>query len=118
MADQHTKYADKAAGYMNEAERLSGTHEGRKLDALRGIGWAILALGEQLAGQGAGLAEAVAAVADQIGDLAVPADRLADAAQALSPRPRRWFRRRHPDVVISVTDGKSTGAGARTGGAL
>jgi hypothetical protein len=68
----------------------------RTIDALCGIGHVLLAIEHQLADtndQTFGLTEQVHAVADQLGDLAGPADRLASVAEDLTSRPHRWFRR-------------------------
>ena len=108
-------------GYLANRVRVDYS----QLNALRGIGYAILSLREQLGDQFADLADAVVAVADQVGDLAVPVDRLADqagpaihaAARGLGKNAAmrgylRDFLRRHPRAVVSVIDLKGAEAGA------
>ena len=123
-------YAALAAACLDEADRSgdldyrSRQGEYSQLNALRGIGYAILSLREQLADQFADLANAVVAVANQVGDLAVPVDRLADQAGPAHAAARglgknaamrgylRDFLRRHPRAVVSVIDLKGAEAGA------
>ena len=72
------------SGYETQATRLledeCGDVAGRQLAATRAVGYAILSLRDYLADQFADLSDAVVTVADQVGDLAVPADRLAGRA--------------------------------------
>jgi hypothetical protein len=76
-------------GYLANRVRVDYS----QLNALRGIGYAILSLREQLGDQFADLADAVVAVADQVGDLAVPVDRLADqAGPVIHAAARAWAR--------------------------
>jgi hypothetical protein len=71
-------------GYGTQATRLleqeCGDDAARQLAATRAIGYALLALREHLADQFSDLSDAVVAVAGQVGDLAVPVDRLAGNA--------------------------------------
>jgi len=107
--------------YETQATRLleqeSGDAAARQLAATRAVGYAILALRDHLADQFADLSDAIVAVADQIGDLAVPADRLAGQAgpviRAASKGPGksavmhgylRRFLRRHPGAGLRVYD--------------
>jgi hypothetical protein len=113
------------SGYETQATRLleqeCGDVAARQLDATRAIGYAILSLREQLADQFADLSDAVVAAAGQVGDLAVPVDRLADQAgpviHAAAKGPGKSavmhgylhrFLRRHPRAVVSVIDLKGT----------
>lgn len=83
MADRSTarRSADKAAEHLDEADSPSSTHEGRKLDALRGIGWAILALDDRLA-----------AVLDAADDRNTQLEGIADAVGLLHREPRLSLR--------------------------
>lgn len=94
-ADLATELLDAAAEQMRAP---FGKLPDRGQDtALLGIGYALLALREELASQSSDLAGQVHAVADQLGDLAVPADRLADTLEARKRRPRRSWRHREPE---------------------
>ena len=111
-------YAALAAACLEEADR-SGDLDYRskqagysQVNVLRGIGYAILSLREQLADQFADLSDAVVAVADQVGDLAVPVDQLASnpgvvRAVAKGPGKSRYLRdffHRHPGARVRVYD--------------
>ncbi len=107
-------------GYGTQATRLleqeCGDDAARQLAATRAIGYALLALREHLADQFSDLSDAVVAVADQVGDLAVPVDRLAGNAgvvRAVAKGPGKSavmhgylhrFLRRHPGAVARVYD--------------
>ena len=108
------------SGYGTQATRLleneCGDDAARQLAATRAIGYALLALRDHLADQFSDLSDAVVAVADQVGDLAVPVDQLAgnaDVVRAVAKGPgkstamhgylHRFFRR-HPGAVARVYD--------------
>jgi hypothetical protein len=115
-------------GYGTQAARLlrqeSGGDEDRQLAATRAIGYALLALGEHLAGQFSGPSDAVVAVAGQAGDLAVPVDQLAGSpgvVRAVAKGPGKSaamhrylhrFLRRHPGAVARVYDLQDPGEAA------
>jgi hypothetical protein len=117
-------------GYETQATRLldldglDGDVAARQLAATRAIGYALLALREHLADQFSDLSHAVVAVAGQVGDLAVPVDRLAGNAgvvRAVAKGPGksaamrgylRRFLRRHPGAVARVYDLKDPGEAA------
>jgi hypothetical protein len=110
-------------GYGSQASRLleqeSGDNAARQLAATRAIGYALLSLREQLADQFSDLSDAVVAVADQVGDLAVPVDQLAGSAgvvRAVAKGPgkstlmRRYlhdFFCRHPAAEVRLYDLKN-----------
>lgn len=111
-------------GYETQATRLledeCGDVAARQLAAIRAVGYAVLSLRDHLGDQFSDLSDAVVAVADQVGDLAVPVDRLAGNAGVVRPAGKgpgksavmhdhlRRFLRRHPRAVISVVDLKGT----------
>lgn len=96
MGDEHG-YAATAAKFLDAAATAeSGELRDlvlRHLAVMQGIGWAVLAVHDQLAAATGAAGE----VADQVGDLAVPAERLADAAQSRARPPWRSRRVREPE---------------------
>jgi hypothetical protein len=134
--DRPCGHTDTAAEYLTAAgdgtcfRSIPGKRDddpARQVAALQGIGWALLAVCDQLAD----LADAVTGVQDQVGDVAAAVGDLSDgelpaqAAQILqaaargtgkSALMRRFvaaFFRRHPEAEICVIDLKDTGAEAR-----
>jgi hypothetical protein len=133
--DRPRGHADTAAKYLTAAgdgtnfRSIPGKRDddpARQVAALQGIGWALLAVCDQLAD----LADTVTGVQDQVGDVAAAVGDLSDgelpaqAAQILqaakgtgkSALMRRFlaaFLRRHPEAEIRVIDLKDTGAEAR-----
>lgn len=134
--DRPRGHADTAAAYLAAAgdgtcfRRIPGKRDddpARRVTALQGIGWALLAVCDQLAD----LADAVTGVQDQVGDVAAAVGDLSDGElpaqvtqilQATAERTgksalmRRFmaaFFRRHPEAEICVIDLKDTGADVR-----
>lgn len=113
MPDHDSGYADLAAEYLTAAtddvrlrpgpyKTWNGCvfHPSHQVDApermllaVAGIGQALLAIREDAVRQSGDLADLVHSVADMLGDLQVPADRVADALTG-RPRGRRWLPRR------------------------
>jgi hypothetical protein len=78
-------YETHAARHLEKSAVVSNGPDCQKVEALLGIGYALLAINDRLTDGNAlasDLTDEIHAVADQVGDLAVPADRLADAAEA------------------------------------
>jgi hypothetical protein len=114
--------------YLPSIPSTAGGAPARQIVALEGIGWALLAVCDQLAG----LAGAVTGVQDQVADVAAAVGDLPDGAlpaeadqvlQAAARGPgksgmmRRFladFFRRHPGAQVRVVDRKEADAG--TGG--
>lgn len=99
MTAPDIEYAALAIKRLESSERpASGESE-----AVQGVGYALLAIHDRLTDGNAltsDLIDQVHAMADQIGDLQVPAGRIAGAAER-PPRPRWWFaRRREPGTVV------------------
>lgn len=102
MPDRDSTYATLADKHLGApSDRADGKYDMAKteyalIEVLRGIGYALLAIREDAGRQSGELADMVHNVADMVGDLQVPADRIADA---VVERPRRWFpRRRRPSL--------------------
>ena len=101
MPDRDSTYAKLADKHLGApSDRADGKYDMAKteygqIEVLRGIGYALLAIREDAGRQSGELADMVHRVADMVGDLQVPADRIADAVES----PRRWFpRRRRPSL--------------------
>jgi hypothetical protein len=112
--------------YLPSLPNRKDADPARQVAALQGIGWALLAVCDQLAD----LADAVTGVQDQVGDVAAAVGDLSDGAvlaktaqilraaakgsgkSALMRRFLADFFRRHPGAEIRVLDLKDTDADA------
>jgi hypothetical protein len=97
---------------LDGASFTGNTHEGRKLNALRGIGWALLAVDDRLGG----LLDAAGDVNGRLAAIAAVHEEIADAAARVSsahrPAAGRWrLRGRRRAVPAVPADGAVLGNG-------
>ncbi len=114
--DRPRGHADTAAEYLTAAgdgiyfaslPNREDADPARQVAALQGIGWALLAVCDQLAD----LADAVTGVQDQVGDVAAAVQ--CPGKSALMHRFLAAFVRRHPGAEVCVLDLEDTGAEGR-----
>lgn len=92
LAERHLGAGEDNIG-QEGTDYLAAYHpEYVQIQVLRGIGYALLAIREDAGHHSDDLADVVHSIANQIGDLQVPADRIADVVAPAGDGPPRWWQ--------------------------